>query len=152
MKRTMKMNPNKIYNSKLKKVEFQLGNGTTNSEQLNKVGKQLFKDKYLGTFASDQIPKFTKSGQMAIVNLDNHTQQGSHWIGLYYQDPYLGVYDSFGRDTAKIIPTIYNPKIYKIVDSEYDPEQSVQEDNCGQRSLSWLYTADKLGLKKALEI
>jgi hypothetical protein len=37
-------------------------------------------------------------------------------------------------------------------DAEYDSEQKNNEDNCGQRVISWLMYAEKYGIKEALKI
>jgi len=146
--------PEVLYNKVLNNIIYpKLGKGVTNELQLTKLGKKLIGDSFLGVYAAnDNLPKLYKDGQCFIMNLDNKRQPGSHWIAGYYENPILGIYDSFGRETAKILPILYNKHFYKIVDSDYDAEQKIDEDDCGQRSLSFLYIAKTLGLRKALTI
>jgi len=143
-----------LYNNTLKnKIYPVLGKGVTHSNDLNKLGKKMFGSNFLGIYASNEnLPLLNKNGQCFIMNLDPIGEKGSHWISGYYENPILGIYDSFGRDTAKILPVLYNKHIYKIVDSDADPEQDIDEDDCGQKSTAFLYVAKKLGLKKALLI
>jgi hypothetical protein len=46
----------KKYNEILNVVCSEVGNKTTYGSDLTKFGKELFGEKYRGTFASDQIP------------------------------------------------------------------------------------------------
>ena len=57
------------------------------------------------------------------------------------------VYDSFGRSTKKLTPTIW--KQFKTIDSDHDPEQKESQSNCGARSMSFLCVADQLGADAA---
>ena len=136
------------YNKVLKTIinKGLLRNDNAGDQELTIVGKQFFGDDYIGTFPSDKIPK--KNGYM-IVNLDNSSQGGSHWIALYQKNGKKYVYDSFGRKTKKILPSLKGGSIF---DAEYDPEQGIREGNCGARSMSFLYVLDKLGLDVAMTI
>ncbi len=117
-----------------------IGNSTTYSSDLNKKGKKIFGHRFLGVFASDQLPDI-KNEEMYIANLDKSNEPGSHWIGVYSENNKIYVYDSFGRKSKKIIPSIFGKGA--IQDTEYDAEQSENEDNCGLRSLVFLYMADE---------
>jgi len=139
----------KIYKKVVKEIEYVLGtNGITNSGQLTDLGKKLFGKLYRGTFAVDRLPKL-KHNESCIINLDSSGQSGSHWVGVYkYTDVYL-IYDSFGRKTNEILPSL---KHLKYIDSDYDREQRMIQQNCGQRSCSWIYCCYLLGPNSALKI
>lgn len=134
----------RLYNKILNKIQRKIGNGITDSEQLNKLGKKMFGKKYLGTFPYDLAPQ--KNGY-CIVNLDDKTMSGSHWVGVIIKLPNMYIYDSFGRETMSILP---NFKIAIPHDTDHDIEQSDTEENCGQRSMVSLKVYDKLGLKSYL--
>ena len=102
---------------------------------------KLFGQRFLGVFASDKLPN-VKNGQMYIANLDKSTEPGSHWIAIYGSNGNLYVYDSFGRNSKTIIPSIF--KTGKgVKDTEYDAEQIQTEDNCGLRAMVALYMFDE---------
>ena len=137
----------KKYNEILSVVSKAIGNQTTYGTTLTKTGKKLFGDKYVGTFASNEIPKL-KNGDYCIVNLDKSYQSGSHWVAVVCQNNKNYVYDSFGRKTEKILPDFDRPK----KDADYDPEQSVIQYDCGSRCIAWIWFADRYGVQNALKL
>ena len=134
----------KKYNEILNVVCSEVGNKTTYGSDLTKFGKELFGEKYRGIFASDQIPQL-KNGQNCIVNLDKSYEGGSHWVAVVHQSGKNYVYDSFGRPSKNILP-----EFKKVIDTDYDCEQEIEEENCGSRCLSWLFFTERYGLKNAL--
>ncbi len=143
-----------------------LGKKSTFGKDLTRVGIKLFGSNFMGAFPSDRIPKIginddgaivtndninKRSRLYAIANLDDSTMPGSHWISLGYDvdSKKIWVYDSFGRKTKEIIPTLvqeYGTKL-KMVDD--DAEQAVEEDDCGARCMAWLYIFDRYGVDTA---
>lgn len=144
----------KYYNEILKIMHSRLGNDSTYSDELLRTGLMYLGRKFKGVFPSDKIPRLTSLQPYAIINLDNSKQPGSHWVGVAYdsQSDNVIVYDSFGRHTRKILPSISGVYGGKVVDTESDQEQRLKEDNCGQRALAWLILFDKLGPDTALKI
>ena len=144
----------KVYNNYLKMVQRSLGDGVTYSDVLNQYGKYVFKDKFVGVFPSDKIPKLDEKKPYAIVNLDNSKLPGSHWIGLAYNrlNKKVMVYDSFGRYTKDILPSIKILYKKKTEDTEHDAEERLKEDNCGQRVLAWLLLFENYGPLSAKSI
>lgn len=59
----------------------------------------ITKKSFLGVFASDQLPDNPPRPSSMVVNLDPHTEQGSHWVGIYFpaagQD--VEYFDSYGK-------------------------------------------------------
>lgn len=137
MSKSIKKNiAEKLYKKYFKKIVKIMGNKSTYDNELKTIGNKLFDNNFVGVYPSDKIPHL-KPKQFIIGNLDKSNQPGSHWIGIVKDKKGLLIYDSFGRKSIKIIPSIY--KQYKnIVDTEYDKEQKVEEYNCGQRVLSFL--------------
>lgn len=130
------------YNDTMNKLEPLISNETTYNDDLNKNGKLLFGNSWRGVHASDKLPNI-KNGQMYIANLDKSTEPGSHWVGVYKEDNKLYVYDSFGRESSQILPSIFK-KHLQVLDTEHDAEQAKAEDNCGLRSMTALWMLKNL--------
>jgi hypothetical protein len=101
---------------------------TTNSVELNKLGRKLFGRKWSGVYASDTFP--TKSTGHSIVNLSTMASGGSHWISATKDGKF---YDSLEQ----------NGKLN-------DVEQSRFEKNCGQRAMAFLMLYEEDPLLAAL--
>lgn len=132
------------YHIFLKKIENKYGNKETNTDELNMIGNKMFNTKFKGVFASDNIPKM-KNNRYAIINLDDSSERGSHWVSLIKENNKSLVYDSFGRKTYKILPNLIQSGNGVILETENDSEQSKLEENCGQRCLAALKVYDKYG-------
>ena len=146
-----------IYNTlinRLIKKNDKLGFGTYNTF-LDKIGSQLFGRHWLGVFPQDKLDDVER-GSYAIINVDGSDEQGSHWMAIcrkYGRRIY--VYDSFGRPSSEIIPILYEKlkkKGYRVVDADYDPEQTSDEENCGVRCISFLLCVKYYGVRKSLTI
>ena len=144
MAKITKKKAENLYNYYLKQIENKYGNKETTNIQLNKIGKNLFGNKYIGTFASDQIPVM-RSGEYSIVNLDDSSKMGSHWIGLVKYKKKIFIYDSFGRRTFNIIPSLLKSGNGLVQMTENDAEQDPLDVNCGQRVISALCVYNQLG-------
>ena len=99
----------------------------TFGDDLEKVCKNLFGDRFVGIFASDE--EYPEEGGLCIVNVDKKSEPGSHWIaiadGLYY--------DSFQRDSEELIDNeLCEAKVSKGI------VQDVKENDCGQRCIAFL--------------
>lgn len=133
-----------------------LGNGETDSDQLNKVGSALIHD-FKGTYACDEIPVL-KNGESIIVNQGNIKSGGYHWCGLRKEYNKFYFYDSFGRG-SKIIPSLLHLKT-KIISDTSDREQMdksikgdiITESNCGGRSMAFLIMCQLIGVEDAMLI
>jgi hypothetical protein len=140
----------KIYNDV---VLPKLGSNTTYANVLQNVAYKKLGIHFKGVYASDQIPVLNDLHKYAILNLDKSTQSGSHWIAVAYEDNKIYVFDSFGRQSIKIIPSIYKSySANKIIDTDHDAEQTEDEKNCGALSLTWLLFFDKWKAKNAVLI
>jgi len=132
-------------------------NVTTTSE-LQKIGRQLFGSKFLGVFEQDCLPLSSMKNKYAIINVDKkrnsrgNLNRGSHWVAIANKSGKLLIFDSFGRQTKKLLQHLYKQmKKNKIgyKDTEYDAEQHWIQQNCGQLAVSWLVYFDKYGPEKA---
>lgn len=137
-----------IYNLVLKEVVKILGNNTTDSIQLYNISKSLLGDKFLGVYASDEIPKLN-NGEYAILNLDKSNMAGSHWVAICKFNNKLFFYDSFGRSYKTIMKVLKDSNNGEIINSDKDAEQEIKENNCGARSIAMLLFFDKYGYEYA---
>ena len=117
-----------LFQTYLDLIEKCIGHkNATFTSELERIGKTLFPQKFLGVFARDKKPPLSHNGYM-IVNLDNSNEPGSHWIAIA-NDMF---YDSFGRSARQL-------KFHEdFISTEDDPEQALHELNCGARCLAWL--------------
>ncbi len=145
-----------------------LGKKTTWAKDLNRIGLKLFGKNFTGAHSSDTMPelginddgsKTTKnnidkfSHLYQIANLDNSTMPGSHWIALAFdvgstngnRAGNVWVYDSFGRKTSKIMPNLAKQYGKKLMQVDDDAEQGLLMEDCGARTMAWLYVFDKYG-------
>ena len=139
-----KYNIKKYFDDCLIEIENKLKtDGTTTNLQLNKLGYQLFGDKYKGAKMSDQIPRL-KNNEMCIINTDPTYKKGLHWLGLYKYDNKIYVYDSFGRNYKTLSPHFKNKRWINV---NKTIEEADTGKDCGQLSMTFLLTFDKFKLK-----
>lgn len=71
--------------------------GLTNI-QLEKLGKKMFGQNFLGVYPSDSIPKITNIDDKAIIfNLSKHTEPGTHYIAVIFKRKKIYYFDSYGK-------------------------------------------------------
>ena len=51
--------------------------------------------KFNGVYSTDNLPNKIKNGTY-VINLDEHSDIGSHWIALYVKSNDITYFDSFG--------------------------------------------------------
>lgn len=124
-----------------------MGNKETGEDELRAVGKKLFPRTFNDVTSFD---RYKDKWGYHIVNVDPSFMGGSHWVAIVRTPKDTLIYDSFGRKTSKIMPELITTG--QIIDSEYDAEQGVNEDNCGQRCISALIIYDQLGKKAFLDL
>ena len=87
------------------------------------IQKYKNEPRFNGVFSRNNLPKKIKDGAY-IINLDEYTDVGRHWIALHVNNNYTTYFDSFGvGHILKEIKTIINNKkiktnIFRI--QEYD--------------------------------
>ena len=88
---------------------------------------------YGGTFPIDLIPKPLQSGRIYVINLDESTQEGSHWVQLATLDGSICYFDSFGQPPPpKIVDDLKGEVIYYCD----IPVQSPLSQACGYHVLT----------------
>lgn len=136
-----------------KEVYPEVGAGVTTDSELSRAGKRLLGRSFTGVYASDTIPPFAKTGSSyCVVNIDNHTQEGSHWLGLARRGNRVYLYDSFGRSANEVLPNLAASCTQQggtLVAKKSKPEQTKSQEDCGARSLAWLLLFKRYGAKIA---
>jgi hypothetical protein len=140
----------KHYEKNLTYIENIIGNSTTTNIDLNKFGKYLFGNKYLGTFSSNDYPKIVKNNECFIINTDPNYKSGMHWCSVFKYKNNFYVYDTFDRNIHSLSKFWKNNKNW--ISANKDVDQSFNEENCGERSLCWLISAYKYTPKKIMNI
>ena len=138
-----------IYNIILNRLIIPLiGNDTTYGTELNKYCIDLFGSLFHGVYSSDNIPELTNEKKYAIINLDTSDQPGSHWVSIIHHNNKIIFYDSFGRNSAKILSSLNGD----ILNTESDKEQGDNENNCGARCIAFIYTHYLFGKNFVIKI
>lgn len=125
-------------------------NGKTSTFELNAIGRKLFRNKYLGSFPQDKLPR-NMVNKYALLNVDTTGMPGTHWVGVAgLPNKKVMVFDSFGRASKHLLPIVYGGR--SVIDTQYDKEQKKIQESCGQYSMAWLIYFDKYGPKLAQTI
>ena len=129
------------YNKNLMYIDDVLRNSsTTTNIELNRLGKAIFGDLFLGVFTSNEFPKYIKDGQMFIIKNKSSKSEGEHWSFIKssknkdHKSRLYG-YDTFNRDIHKLSPCFRNKR---SINANTNRDQSFSELNCGERSLRWI--------------
>ena len=141
-----------------------MGNDVTHSQELNRVGKKLFGEAWIGIHPSNVKPivllnnvRKSRGLHYALLNTGNDKSRGIHRVALIV-DPRgehvrYYIYDSFARHLKRIIPGFIKKIGYRyIVDMNLNSDQKEAEQNCGQRSMATMLYVSKHGLTNAMLI
>ena len=129
-----------------------LGKGITDANQLLTVGKRLLGPKFLGAFPQDRAPRDLRKGDMFLLNTDKAGKSGTHWVAIYYAQPKFIIYDSYGRNSTRLLPHFVKSIGYKFADTDPDAEQSRAAKDCGQRSIGFLLLLKRHGIATAMKL
>ena len=126
-------------------------NGETDSDNLNKVGHEIFKNEWGGVYPEDAKIKFNKNHSYYIFNNQQSDEAGEHWIALYvnHDNEIIYVFDTFDRQLSHLIPDLdisIKDQHFYVRKPEHRILQTDKQENCGQRSLSWLFLVKKYGI------
>ena len=137
----------KDYEQTLMRIEDILGSGVTNNLQLTKLGHELFGKDYIGTWCSDQMPKYIRENQCFILNTDSSKSRNKngHWVAFMKLNSKLYYYDSYARPAYKLSKHWATKRMYNA--NTMDRDQSYEASDCGSRSLAYLTVIKKYGEK-----
>ena len=135
-----------------KKLVNKLGRHALDNVEIETYGKNTFQGKWKGCFAQDE--KFDLKAGYYIINNDVSSGPGEHWVAMVITPKTVYIYDSFARDTKKLLKHLtkrFSGK--RIVNADRkDTEQKISEIICGHLSLSFLHVAQDLGIQSAKTI
>lgn len=128
-----------MYKRALKEITKIMGVDETDSQQLDAVGSELFGEKWMGCYSSDEI--YPREEGFYIANLDKRSEPGSHWVAIVRRGKILYFFDSFARQQRHTLK-LKDPNF--VIVSEANPTivQHARENNCGQRALAFLLVWD----------
>lgn len=111
-----------------------LPNRPLNELDLHKYTKHI--SHFRGVFMRDNLPKKPLKYECGIVNLDNSSGSGTHWVAYYKKNSIVKYFDSFGnlQPPVEIINYLgdnirYNYNSYQVYDTVI----------CGHLCLKFLY-------------
>ncbi len=139
----------KLYDEALQKIQQAIHTkDETDNYKLEKIARQLFRGKFKGVFAADDNIKLSRSKPYAIVNAGRRSGGGFHWFPVCLtKTNTLLCSDSFGRPIKSFSEDYrdltHDGRLKVIYTTKR--EQKNCENNCGERSLAWLYVCDRLG-------
>jgi hypothetical protein len=129
------------------------GRGAQTDASLNAMGKQYIGSKFKGVYPWDIMP-ILKNGSYAIINTDDHTKGGVHWVGIYSANNNYYLFDSFGRKPTSILHPFVEKqqKLGKgIVNLNKTGDQAAKQQDCGLRCIAMLIIAKKYGINSVFD-
>lgn len=103
--------------------------------ELIKYVKQLKIPHFKGVFMKDELPNKIYKNECMIVNLDNSSGQGTHWVCFTKKDNIIHYYDSFGVELpSELIKYFRNSEVYYNIDKNQDFDEVI----CGHLCLNFL--------------
>ena len=90
----------------------------------------------------------------SILNTDDSSKKGTHWIAVFQSKKTIYVYDSFARTEKLMTGFVSKMKDqgYKVVFVNKGQDQPDSSVNCGLYCLVWLIFVNKYGIRKASHI
>jgi hypothetical protein len=88
----------------------------------------------------DTLPKTPKKKEYGVINLDDNTGNGTHWVAYKKNGKKVVYFDSFGnlKPPKEFVKYVKNSKIY----FNYEQYQNFGTTNCGHLVLTFLYNKD----------
>ena len=145
----------KEYINTLRELEKATPINFYDSIQLNNMAKKTRLKNKWNTCNSWDLFRPSDHKIYSILNTDDSSKSGTHWVSLVQSGKTLYVYDSFGRTKEYLMKQFsdwMNSNGYKVVFINKKGEQNGKQVNCGLRSLLWLIFVDKYGLMKCKNI
>lgn len=111
-----------------------------NTSTINKIlaSNPITRKFYMGCFPADRIPRCRHFPCSMVVNLDESSKPGSHWIAIFAQSKhYVYYFDSFGLDAEGKIKEYLNK--FDYVTRQIITVQSIISDVCGYYAIFFIY-------------
>lgn len=91
---------------------------------------------FRGVFMKDKLPKKLKQIECGIVNLDNSTNKGTHWVAYVKLNNYCEYFDSYGnlKPPLELLKYLKRCNLFY----NYNRFQNFNAINCGHLCLEYL--------------
>lgn len=93
---------------------------------------------FRGVFMRDDLPKSgPKTNESGVLNLEDKTGRGTHWVAYKKRGNVVEYFDSFGN----LKPPLEVVRYFKncIINYNHDRYQQFNTQNCGHLCLKFLY-------------
>ena len=147
----------KEFHNTLAFVESELQDrGETSNIQLEKFGKKHFGKKFGGIFAEDEKVNFNDNHDYYIFNNEKANRDGCHWLGVYvnHKTKTISILDTFNRQSSQLLPDVIimaKKNHFKCKKGALHKLQTDAQEDCGQRSLTYLLLVKKYGVEYVRE-
>lgn len=94
---------------------------------------------FRGIFSRDTLPRRIRKVESGIINLDDNTGGGTHWVAYRKNGGYIAYFDSFGdlRPPLEVERYLLSDG-QGVIHFNYKKYQKVNSVNCGHLSLQFL--------------
>jgi hypothetical protein len=129
----------------------QLGKDALYDDQIAAVAPPLLGPRWKGVYSHDQLPK--SPGMYIINTAGSKSRNGIHWVAVYQTPKTMYVYDSYGRSTGSVLPTLKRRAGgRRIIESDRSDAEQIGTTSsiCGHACIAWLQCVVKFGVRGAL--
>jgi hypothetical protein len=129
------------------------GRGSQSDTTIRAMGKEYIGSRFKGVYPWDLMPSLPNNSY-AVINTDDHTKGGVHWVGVYSANGSYYLFDSFGRQPENILHPFVEKqqKLGKgIVNLNKTVDQANKQSDCGLRSIAMLLIAKKYGISSVFD-
>jgi len=117
--------------------------GLTNI-QLEKLAKNILGSSFLGVYPSDSMPEVKNIKNTSIIfNLSKHTESGTHYIAVFFNNNKIFYFDSYGKSLTNYF---IKKNLRKFNLPIYYQTRSIQHKNsifCSLYALAYLKSTQK---------
>lgn len=103
---------------------------------MEKLAKTINIPYFRGVFMRTNLPAKIKTCERAIVNLDDASGPGTHWVSYIKKGDFVRYYDSFGVQPPHELMKYFGKNA--VIDYNCDQEQGINQVICGHLSLLFL--------------
>ena len=123
--------------------------GATTNVQLNELARRMRVPYFRGVFMRNTLPTSgVRRNESGIVNLDDATGPGTHWVAYAKRNNRVVYFDSFGnlRPPKELMRYFENGAT--TIEYNRTSYQTYDQSFCGQMCLRFLQTVDEREFKK----
>lgn len=93
---------------------------------------------FRGIFSRDTLPKVIHKNEKGIINLDDSSGQGTHWVAYSKRNKVVKYFDSYGDLRPPIEVEMYLSSNRGVIQYNYKRYQHMNSVNCGHLCLLFL--------------